>query len=368
MSANGIFLDTGGALTVLRQQPYEAEAVLQQLLAQYPELIAGPTTLSPDAARLLLISREAPIPKEEGGGRTWSIDHLFVDTGAVPVFVEVKRSSDTRSRREVVAQMLDYAAHGVRYLPIRQLQAGLDGTAAELGHPDGAALLAAVGVADPDVFWQEVAANLDAGRVRLVFVADELSGELRRIIEFLNEQMRTAEVLGVELRQFVADGHAAYVPTVFGRTETAVDAKGVPAGRVWDEPSFLETAETRCSAAEVSIIRRLLRHIRDHAGELRWGGSPQNPGVGGWYPADGERRPVWRLHAKNAGAQFQFDVTGLQAAFGPARVAAMSAHLAAVPTMKGWPAGARATLSLPDIAGDAHQEAAFFAALDVVVS
>ena len=174
MSANGIFLDTGsGALSVLRQQPYEAEAVLQQLLAQYPELIAGPTTLSTDAVRLLLISREAPIPKEEGGGRTWSLDHLFVDTGAVPVFVEVKRSSDTRSRREVVAQMLDYAAHGVRYLPIQQLQAGLDATAANSGHPDGAALLAAIGVPDPDLFWQEVAANLDAGRIRLLFVAND---------------------------------------------------------------------------------------------------------------------------------------------------------------------------------------------------
>jgi hypothetical protein len=33
------------------------------------------------------------------------------DQNAVPTLVEVKRSSDTRIRREVVGQMLDYAAN-----------------------------------------------------------------------------------------------------------------------------------------------------------------------------------------------------------------------------------------------------------------
>lgn len=44
----------------------------------------------------------------------WSLDHLVVDQDAVPTFVEVKRASDTRARREVMAQMLDYAAKGQR--------------------------------------------------------------------------------------------------------------------------------------------------------------------------------------------------------------------------------------------------------------
>jgi hypothetical protein len=34
-----------------------------------------------------------------------------VDEAGVPTLVEVKRSSDTRARREVVAQILDYAAN-----------------------------------------------------------------------------------------------------------------------------------------------------------------------------------------------------------------------------------------------------------------
>ena len=39
----------------------------------------------------------------------WSLDHLFVSRTGIPVLIEVKRASDTRLRREVVGQLLDYA-------------------------------------------------------------------------------------------------------------------------------------------------------------------------------------------------------------------------------------------------------------------
>jgi hypothetical protein len=38
-----------------------------------------------------------------------------LDQDAIPAIVEVKRSTDTRIRREVVGQMLDYAANSVVY-------------------------------------------------------------------------------------------------------------------------------------------------------------------------------------------------------------------------------------------------------------
>jgi hypothetical protein len=41
----------------------------------------------------------------------------------VPTLIEVKRQSDTRLRREVVGQMLDYAANAVVYWRIDQLRA-----------------------------------------------------------------------------------------------------------------------------------------------------------------------------------------------------------------------------------------------------
>ena len=47
------------------------------------------------------------------GGR-WLVDRLFLDQDGVPTLVEVKRSSDTRIRREVVGQLLEYAANATK--------------------------------------------------------------------------------------------------------------------------------------------------------------------------------------------------------------------------------------------------------------
>jgi hypothetical protein len=56
-----------------------------------------------------MIKREAGVRGQERGGGWCSLDHLVIDQDAAPAFVKVKRASDTRARREEVAQMLDYA-------------------------------------------------------------------------------------------------------------------------------------------------------------------------------------------------------------------------------------------------------------------
>ncbi|MFI6681747.1 hypothetical protein [Kribbella sp. NPDC050470] len=107
---------------------------------------------------------------------------------------------------------------------------------------------------EPDEFWSAVDSNLIAGRIRMIFVADVLPPELVRVIEFLNEQMSPAEVLGVELRQFVASTAVAYVPRVVGRTTAAIGAKNV-SGHQWTRESFLEATRARCTAPEIALVR-----------------------------------------------------------------------------------------------------------------
>ena len=80
---------------------------------------------------------------------------------------------------------------------------------------------------EPDSFWKSVEANLRAGRIRMVFVADEIPRELRRIVEFLNEQMRPAEVLAVEVEQYQDDNIRTLVPRLIGATERAQATKAV---------------------------------------------------------------------------------------------------------------------------------------------
>src|SRR4051812_12852110 len=184
-----IFLVRDGELAELSAQRYDSEELLQRLLADYPSLIAGSQIDSVAPRRWLLISREMAIPSEEEGERRWSLDHLFLDQDGIPTLVEVKRSTDGRLRREVVGQMLDYAADAVAHWPVEQIQSRFDGRCVEAGI-DPAAELAGFLVDHQDAvsFWSKVKTNLQAGKIRLIFVADVIPPELQRVVEFLNTQ------------------------------------------------------------------------------------------------------------------------------------------------------------------------------------
>jgi hypothetical protein len=144
----------------------------------------------------------------------------------------VKRATDTRARREVVAQMLDYAAHMSAYWQAGRVAAEHRAACEAAGRDPAADLATFLGeTADQEEWWRRVEANMASGRLRLVFVADRISKELRRIVEFLNEQMRPAEVLAVEIEQYLSPGGTrTLVPRLLGDTEKARGAKAVDAG------------------------------------------------------------------------------------------------------------------------------------------
>lgn len=222
MADDVIFVRQGEELVALAVAPYEAEAVLQELLEQHPQLLAGYEMSRSDPRRFLLVCREVPVADQYGSGR-WSLDHLFVDQDAVPTLVEVKRSSDTRIRREVVGQMLDYAANGTRYWGNGTLAQLFERTCADIGR-DPAAILQEVAGRDADAqdFWARAERNLRGGVVRLVFVADVIPDELATVIEFLNTRMHGTEVYGVEVRRYGNGGAAeCFVPRLIGATAAA---------------------------------------------------------------------------------------------------------------------------------------------------
>jgi hypothetical protein len=129
----------------------------------------------------------------------------------------------------------------------------------------------------------------------MLFVADALPAELVRIIEFLNEQMNPAEVLGVELRQYVGGDHTVYVTTVVGRTSTAVETKTAGVGQQWTEETFLEAARARRPEAEVALIERLVADVHSRGVKLGWG-KGVTPGASGWYSVAGQPAAVWNLN------------------------------------------------------------------------
>lgn len=213
---------------------YEAEETLQRLLVLEPELLPGDQINPENPRRWLLVKREMGVPGGVDEGDRWSLDHLFLDQDGIPTFIECKRASDTRSRREVVAQMLDYAANGIAYWSVDRMRQAASETSTNNLPLDNAILrlMEKVEVNQEDRtvevenYWKQVETNLRTGKVRLIFVADEIPKELRRLVEFLNEKMTDIEVFAVEVRQFEGGGRKAVVPRVIGFTERAHEEKG----------------------------------------------------------------------------------------------------------------------------------------------
>lgn len=278
-------LGDDGKLIGLSEKAYDSEDLLQSLLASYPDLLAGEEMAPGAPRRWLLVSRETGVPDAAEAAARWSVDHLFLDQDGVPTLVEVKRSTDTRIRREVVGQMLDYAANAVVYLPVEVIRSTFEARCASGGFAPESVLAGAFGdTIDGEAFWGAVKTNLEAGRIRLVFVADLIPAELRRIIEYLNGQMNPTEVYGVEIKQYVGGGLRTLVPRLIGRTADADRAKssgGSVRGETWTAGRFDEELARRRGAETVHRAHRILEWAARRNLRVWWG---QGLKIGGFVP------------------------------------------------------------------------------------
>jgi len=257
----------------MEERPYDSEDLLQGLLERYPDLLAG-DQVDPDAPRRwLLVKREMNVPDSESSSGRWSLDHLFLDQDGVPTLVEVKRATDTRVRREVVAQLLDYAANAVLYWPVERIKESFVVTQREAGKdPDQVLarfLTAPDGEVSPEDFWRSVESNLDAEHIRMVFVADTIPRELQRIVEFLGEHMKSVELVAVEVKQFVGGDLRTLVPRAIGRTAKST-RKSPSAVREWDESSFMEVARRDGTPSTPKICAALLEWLAANGCIVYW--------------------------------------------------------------------------------------------------
>ncbi len=251
---------------------------LQRILEINPDLVPGDQINPSDPRRWLVVRREMPVPDPSTGDNRWSIDLFFVDQDAMPTFIECKRYSDTRAKREVVGQMLEYAANGHYYWSKEDIR----NYAEQVAKKNGMTLEEEIKRLQPeepetvDEFFQHVQDNLREGQIRLVFFMEESPAELKSVVEFLNKQMERSEVLIVEARQYEYEGTKIVTPVLFGFTEEARQVKktvSVTTGqrKKWDKESFFNDARGRLKADEVNSIKLLLDKSQELKGELSWG-------------------------------------------------------------------------------------------------
>jgi len=234
------------------------EEALQQFIEKFPKIMPGRQIEpeSDDPPRFVLLRREMPV-----GG--WSLDHLFVDQTGILTLVETKLFQNPESRREVIGQIIEYAANAYTYWGnglARQKSAeywsrqqkGLDDILRENFGED----------IDIDAFWNNIEENLKDRRVRLIIATDELRPEVSRMIEYLNDEMKNTAVLGLEIKFYGAEDNAlVMVPRIYG-----ISKRKEESGSAGKGASALWTAEKlKASLAELpdDILRHRLKRVLD---------------------------------------------------------------------------------------------------------
>ncbi len=262
VTSDEVFLLQGTTLESMPSRPMREgllgetlESVLQRFLQQYPELIPGKQIEpgSDDPPRFVLLRREMPIGN-------WSLDHLFVDQRGVLTLVETKLFENPEARREVIGQIIEYAANAGSLWARGQARQ----KASEFWTKQGKALDEVLRDAfdpdlDIDLFWAGVEERLEEGRIRLIIASDELRPEVRRMIEYLNREMENAEVLGLELKTYGKTAEAAIlVPRLIGQTQSIADKRVTRRARggTWT-PELLREAYERM--ADLALSERLKR-------------------------------------------------------------------------------------------------------------
>ena len=236
LSGSKLYRLSGGTVIPASEALYPAEADLQQLIAENPQLLLSSPN---EGQRLYLLRREQPVRDAPDGPALFSIDHLFIDQDGLPVLVEVKRSTDTRIRREVVGQMLDYASR-MRAWSASELRSS-------------ASLLDV-----PDDLWAALDGNLKAERMRLIFAADSIPDSLASMIDFLDRSMDAIEVCGVEIKRYVSeDGAELISSTIVGGGNSPVRLPDTPlSGTPTAWPSSSASAKTQQSFRSSPLSHR----------------------------------------------------------------------------------------------------------------
>ena len=296
-------LNESGRLEPMQEEPFAAEDKLQELVADNPRLLSGEQMNPAHPRRFILIGREQGIADIIGGGHRWSLDHLLIDQDAIPTLVEAKRQANSEIRREIVGQMMDYAAHATQTWNVGDIRQAFEERVSAAGQ-EPTDVLAELLQEEPDVekFWQDVETNLQTARLRLLFVADGIPDELTRVVEFLNEQMPGIEVLAVEIKQFRGEtGSSTLVPRVIGRTTEAVAAptrgSGSRRGKNLNPQTLIESFPDEQSR-ERDAVRRLLEVARQHRAGFNW--SPGGVSIRAYCPSFKNNQSVAWLYAPGA--------------------------------------------------------------------
>lgn len=199
---------------VVTSKPYDLELVLQENIKSLPELIPIEDAIG-EPVGLLTIGMEV----SAGSG---AIDVLLLSSDGVLTIVETKLGKNPESRREVIGQVLEYAAFAsdwgledIRRIANKFLDERFDTALKDFLGPD------AEDTSNVDEYLNRLDENLKAGRLRLIVAADRLLETVRKTITFVNRNSNFEIYLLQVTCYEEEDGTRIYVPALHGYAQKA---------------------------------------------------------------------------------------------------------------------------------------------------
>lgn len=295
---------------------YEDESALEKLLEKSPRLLP---MSNPDGP--LVVVRQL-------GSSAGPIDLTAIDSTGEVTFVECKLRANPEIRRSIVGQLFAYAS-AFWQTSYEDLDRAFQ---LRLHKPLAEAMAAAVAEAgepwDEATFRERVNANLTAGRVRLIFAVDNITDELRRIVEYINQHTTSdLQVVALELGYVADEGVELLVPKVFGQ-EAANQKSAVSAVRHWTPEDVLAALQGQVSDTALATLSRLIDWTRAHGGSFGQGGG-KAPAFGAWLRVEDQLVSTWGCYSD--GRVLSLNFGSLVRKVSKARVEAFADAASAIP-------------------------------------
>jgi hypothetical protein len=261
-----------GSWRAVESLRYDGEAELQKLLADDPTLI--PVADIRSAVSPLSVGiREVSVP---GSG---SIDILAFSNDGDIAIIECKLAANAEIKRKVVGQLFEYAAF-VWQMSYAELDAIIS---QKTGIPlaDLVASKVTEGNFDRETFRNEITARLRDGDFILVIVVDEITDELERTIQFLNEAGGGRfSFHALEMERFGTDGTEILVPHLHGSAAASAPANA-PGRQPWTDERFFEVIRAKTPDLE-AIYQDLMGWMQRDADQTRFGKGKVNGSFAFW--------------------------------------------------------------------------------------
>ena len=273
----GVLLRTsGGKWMPPTTTAYVDESQLKLLLKDIPGVLWDDTA----------VVDEFRIP---GAG---SVDLLGVGLDGTITLVECKLRKNPEIRREVIGQVLAYAG-GLWRMTYDDFAARY---ATRAGQPllDHLEASTRQRVVDPDALRGTIQSRLATGTFRLIIAVDEITEELKFVVEWLNGHTAAGvEFLALEA-EYAKDGDIeVLVPRLYGENVK----KSAPVLQKQTEADVVALIK-----AASPDVREVLEQLLDHGHRHGHHSAPGVSGMSYWYAVDGVHTSVWAMWPKETPA------------------------------------------------------------------